>query len=104
LISGIFRILVCGNHILQFRHPDPLDPDTDDDGLTDGQEAGLTGIGTNPLNPDTDGSGTNDGTEVANGTDPTPAVCLCRAHPRLQGCLVAQGSVLPDYVRRSPVS
>lgn len=60
---------------------DPVDPDTDDDGLTDGQEvkgvteavrgdlgsvrgddrvAGLTS-GTNPINPDTDGDGAPDG-------------------------------------------
>ena len=48
---------------------DPFDPDTDDDGLTDGEEV-LT-YKTNPLNPDTDGDGLKDGEEVKTyGTDP----------------------------------
>jgi gliding motility-associated-like protein/uncharacterized repeat protein (TIGR01451 family) len=41
--------------------------DTDNDGLTDGQE-GL--LGTDPNNPDTDGDGFLDGDEVNNETDP----------------------------------
>ncbi len=41
--------------------------DTDNDGLTDGQEGVL---GTDPNNPDTDGDGIQDGEEVTNGTDP----------------------------------
>jgi hypothetical protein len=74
---------------------DPLDTDTDDDGLWDGQEVqngldplvddanddadsdGLTNIeevdiyGTNPLDPDTDGDGVSDGDEInVYGTDP----------------------------------
>ncbi|MCP4831889.1 MAG: OmpA family protein, partial [Gammaproteobacteria bacterium] len=55
---------------LVFKGTDPLNPDTDSDGLTDGEEASYSGIGTDPLNPDTDGGGTNDGAEVNNGTDP----------------------------------
>lgn len=43
------------------------DPDSDGDGLTDGQEAAL---GTDPNDPDTDGGSVNDGDEVSNGTDP----------------------------------
>ena len=46
---------------------DPNDPDSDDDGLSDGDEVDL---GTDPNNPDTDGDGISDGDEVANGTDP----------------------------------
>ncbi len=42
-------------------------PDTDGDGLTDGEEAAL---GTNPLSPDSDDDGLDDGTEVAMGLDP----------------------------------
>ncbi len=52
---------------------DPQDPDTDDDGLLDGQETGRDGIGTNPLNPDTDGDNLTDGQEAGAGgfgTDP----------------------------------
>lgn len=47
---------------------DPFDPDTDDDGLTDGDEYYVFQTGTR--NPDTDGDGVLDGDEVANGTDP----------------------------------
>lgn len=46
---------------------DPGDYDTDNDGLTDSQEAAR---GTNPDNPDSDGDGVNDGVEVLAGTDP----------------------------------
>lgn len=41
---------------------DPLDPDTDDDGLSDGQE--VNRYETDPLNPDTDFDGLKDGAEV----------------------------------------
>jgi len=47
---------------------DPFDSDTDDDGLTDGQEVNV--YGTDLLNPDTDNGGVNDGDEVAAGTNP----------------------------------
>ena len=46
---------------------DPHNDDTDDDGLTDGEE---TARGTDPLNPDTDGDGLSDWDEVDAGTDP----------------------------------
>jgi len=39
---------------------DPLDPDTDDDGLSDGDEVGR---GTDPLNPDKGGDGILDGSD-----------------------------------------
>lgn len=45
--------------------------DTDEDGLTDGQE--VDEYGTNPLVADTDGDGVLDGDEVAQGTDPNDA-------------------------------
>jgi outer membrane protein OmpA-like peptidoglycan-associated protein len=41
---------------------DPLNPDTDGDGLTDYEEIYVHG--TDPLNPDTDGDGISDGDEV----------------------------------------
>ncbi len=58
----------------------PNNPDTDGDGLLDGQETNYLmngtaqtfdpGDDTDPLNPDTDGDGAKDGLEVQNGTDP----------------------------------
>ena len=42
--------------------------DTDQDGLSDGEE--VLEVGTAPLNADTDGDGVLDGDEVARGTDP----------------------------------
>ena len=47
---------------------DPFDLDTDDDGLTDGDEYYIFQTGTR--NADNDGDGVLDGDEVANGTDP----------------------------------
>jgi hypothetical protein len=47
---------------------DPVDLDTDDDGLTDGDEYYVHQTGTR--NPDTDGDGVVDGAEITNGTDP----------------------------------
>lgn len=50
---------------------DPTLPDTDGDGLTDGEE--LNAFGTAPLAPDTDGDGVSDGEEASAGTDPNDA-------------------------------
>lgn len=47
---------------------DPQHPDTDRDGLRDGEE--VNSFQTNPLNKDSDGDGVLDGQEVANGTNP----------------------------------
>ncbi|MDX1507019.1 MAG: S8 family serine peptidase [Woeseiaceae bacterium] len=48
----------------------PNDPDSDDDGLTDGDE--INAYGTDPLNADSDGDGVSDGDEVSiYGTNPT---------------------------------
>jgi hypothetical protein len=58
---------------------DPLDADSDDDGLIDGLEVNYAptpqdtysiGLDTNPLDPDTDGDLVKDGTEVLAGYDP----------------------------------
>ena len=46
---------------------DGLDPDDDNDGLTDTQE---TNLGTNPRNNDSDGDGSSDGAEQSAGTNP----------------------------------
>ena len=61
---------------------DPRNPDTDGDGINDGDEVNATGLActsgptpvcyhTNPLLPDTDGDGINDRTEILTGSDPT---------------------------------
>jgi len=47
---------------------DPNNPDTDGDGLLDGEEANT--LGTNPLIVDTDGGGESDGDEVCYGRNP----------------------------------
>ncbi len=47
---------------------EPLNSDTDYDGLMDGEE--LTVYYTDPLNPDTDGDGIKDGDEIRIGLDP----------------------------------
>jgi len=47
---------------------DPLDTDSDDDGLSDGDE--ILTYHTDPLDPDTDADGMSDGWEVAGGLDP----------------------------------
>ena len=46
----------------------PNDPDSDDDGLTDGAEVIVHA--TNPLDADSDDDGFSDGIEVLAGTDP----------------------------------
>ncbi|UCG05098.1 MAG: hypothetical protein JSV83_14365, partial [Desulfobacterales bacterium] len=45
-----------------------VDEDDDNDGLSDQEEVVL--YGTDPLNPDSDGDGFTDGDEIGNGTDP----------------------------------
>ncbi len=49
----------------------PLVPDTDQDGLLDGEEVKV--YMTNPLNPDTDADALNDGDEIAKNTNPLVA-------------------------------
>lgn len=59
----------CGE---SFYGTDPADPDTDDDGLSDGAEANTHG--TNPLDSDSDDDGLTDGAEVNTyDTDPLDA-------------------------------
>ena len=58
--------LTDGDEVLR-RGTLPLKWDTDGDGLSDGEEISL---GTDPLNPDTDGDGLSDGEEIDLGTDP----------------------------------
>jgi hypothetical protein len=47
----------------------PKNPDTDGDGLSDGEEFDV--LFTDPLNADSDGDGLNDGDEIIEGTNPT---------------------------------
>ena len=49
---------------------DPLDDDSDDDGLGDGDEVAA---GTDPWATDSDGDGLSDGDEIALGVDPLEA-------------------------------
>jgi gliding motility-associated-like protein len=57
--------------------------DTDNDGLTDGQEGVL---GTDPGNPDTDGDGLTDGEEVLNLDDPSTTAIPTRISDPLDFC------------------
>ncbi|GGD46055.1 hypothetical protein GCM10011361_11280 [Muriicola marianensis] len=57
--------------------------DTDNDGLTDGQEGVL---GTDPNNPDTDGDGLTDGEEVNNIDDPNTVAVPERVSDPLDPC------------------
>ena len=52
----------------EYLNTDPLDNDTDDDGLGDGEE--VSAHGTDPLDDDTDDDGYPDGLEVSVGTNP----------------------------------
>ncbi|MCI0589419.1 MAG: MSCRAMM family adhesin SdrC [Planctomycetes bacterium] len=67
---------------------DPLDPDTDVDGLDDGTEVLDIGCG-GALTPDTDGDSISDGEEVLDGTNP------CDAD--------SDGDCLPDWLDPLPV-
>ena len=62
--------VVSDNDELDLYGTDPNDPDTDDDGINDGDEVAA---GTNPTNPDSDGDGVADGVETMLGTDPLNA-------------------------------
>ncbi|MBL0038371.1 MAG: hypothetical protein IPP36_06900 [Nitrosomonadales bacterium] len=56
------------------RGTDPHNPDTDGDGIPDGDEVhGTLGFVTNPLLADTDGDGIRDKTEIQTGSNPTNA-------------------------------
>ena len=52
---------------------DPLEPDTDGDGLADGDE----GEASDPLDADTDDDGFDDGAEFTCGSDPADATSTC---------------------------
>lgn len=87
---------------VSYYNSDPLDSDTDNDGMPDGYEIshyldptfddsgsdfdgdGLSNIaehniGTSPSEPDSDGDGASDGDEVRNGTDPNSAASYSAA-------------------------
>ncbi|MBT8268641.1 MAG: gliding motility-associated C-terminal domain-containing protein, partial [Bacteroidia bacterium] len=69
--------------------------DTDNDGLTDGQE---NAIGTDPGNPDTDGDGLTDGEEVNNIDDPNTEAIPERTSDPLDFCdpIIGVGCNVPD--------
>lgn len=54
---------------------DPSNPDSDADGLQDGEEVNGDNP-TDPMNPDTDGDGATDGDEVDAGTDPNDPLSI----------------------------
>ena len=120
---------VSDDEVAWYRNPgtDPNDPDTDDDGLTDGDEVNLHGTkpgeadsdfdglsdfdeintyGTFPLEPDTDDDGYTDGEEVAFGSNPLdPAEGAFIPAPALlpgAGVLLALGIAAAGLRRRRP--
>ena len=70
--------------------PDPTKPDTDGDGLTDGQE--VNSFGSSPSLADTDGDGANDKLEVDLGKSPTVA----NVYNRLINGSFEDGTVKPS--------
>jgi subtilisin family serine protease len=77
----------------------PLDADSDDDGLADGAEVDTHG--TDPLDPDSDDDGFSDGAEVAAATNPNDPASFPAAVPSLsrwQG--LALGALLFGLARR----
>jgi hypothetical protein len=69
---------------------DPLDFDSDNDGLNDGEE--VVTYGTNPLLADTDGDGAPDGVEVTAGTNPKQNSSLPKPGITLQPVSIARTS------------
>ncbi len=71
------RVMLSDGYELYYNDPatNPLNGDSDGDGLIDGLEAfsGLSNFKTDPSNPDTDGDGLGDMTEVLRGTNPREA-------------------------------
>jgi hypothetical protein len=60
------------------RGTDARSPDSDGDGIYDGEETvpGADGVVTNPLAADSDGDGVRDGLEIASGSDPNNPLSL----------------------------
>lgn len=96
------------------RGSDPEDSDTDDDGLSDGDEIARAGSGAcpSPVNPDSDNDGKPDGSEVAAGADPCAATYPAppSPEPHCGGCsdddpsLMAFGLVMTWRFRRRKIS
>ena len=57
-----FALRFQGGRFINVIGSDPLNPDTDGDGVNDGVE--VNSVGSDPLNPDTDGDLIPDGFEV----------------------------------------
>ena len=57
------------NYVLEKPHTDPNDADSDDDGISDGNEINI--YSSNPLSSDTSGDGFSDGFIVSEGLNPT---------------------------------
>ncbi|HEV2109288.1 MAG TPA: hypothetical protein VGR16_13585 [Thermomicrobiales bacterium] len=74
---------------------DPADPDSDDDGLLDGEEVDT--FGTDPMLLDTDGDTIDDGTELAAGSDPTDLVSTPTNPGPGSDLLVTKATCPPGY-------
>lgn len=74
---------------------DPADPDSDDDGLLNGEDVDT--FGTDPTLLDTDGDTIDDGTEVAAGSDPTDPVSTPANPAPGSDLLVTKATCPPGY-------
>jgi hypothetical protein len=94
LDDASFGIDQDGDDLLDFEElalgTNPLDFDSDNDGLNDGEE--VVTYGTNPLLADTDGDGAPDGVEVTAGTNPKQNSSLPKPGITLQPVSIARTS------------
>jgi hypothetical protein len=73
--------------------------DSDEDGLSDGDE--VDSVGTDPLNPDSDGDGVLDGDEVLQGTNPRDDAPVV-AEPETDAGVVIEGGVASETEAPAP--
>jgi hypothetical protein len=80
------------DRIVWYENPgtDPLDFDSDDDEISDGDELNLHG--TDPINPDSDGDRFKDGAELRRGSDPTDPNST-PSSPLWRGFMLYKGSL-----------
>lgn len=79
----------------------PVDVDTDGDGLLDSEEASL---GTDPNNPDTDGDGTLDGADSIPRSDMSATVSINGINSGVTNRVISSGITLADHMASASVA